>query len=61
MDVRDRPVGIERRLSDMRVSAGSDVTFECQFSKPDLNVSPMNFSGSFEMRAQYADNALGFI
>lgn len=38
LDVRERPVAIERRLSDVRAREGSDVTFECCFSKPDLQV-----------------------
>nr|CAB3264547.1 obscurin [Phallusia mammillata] len=39
LDVRERPVAIERRLSDVRAREGSDVAFECYFSKPDLQVT----------------------
>ena len=39
LDVRERPVAIERRLSDMAAREGDDVVFECFFSKPDLPVS----------------------
>ncbi|XP_076822097.1 obscurin-like [Clavelina lepadiformis] len=38
LDVRERPVAIERRLSDMAAREGDDVVFECFFSKPDLPV-----------------------